>query len=78
MGYVFNLFLGMDQIWGIIIGCGIAITYSTVGGMRMVVFTDTPAQKSFLSQLSPLCGPHCLVEVPGRILKFNKCSAYIK
>ncbi|MBI9078002.1 MAG: sodium:solute symporter family protein [Desulfatibacillum sp.] len=40
MGYVFNLFLGMDQIWGIIIGCGIAITYSTVGGMRAVVFTD--------------------------------------
>ena len=40
MGYVFNLFFGMDQLWGIVIGCGIAITYSTVGGMRAVVFTD--------------------------------------
>jgi solute:Na+ symporter, SSS family len=40
MGYVFHLFLGMDQFWGILIGCGIAIAYSTVGGMRAVVFTD--------------------------------------
>ncbi len=40
MGYVFNLFLGMDKLMGIMIGCGIAIAYSTVGGMRAVVFTD--------------------------------------
>ncbi len=40
MGYVFNLFLGVDKMVGILIGCGIAITYSTVGGMRAVVFTD--------------------------------------
>lgn len=40
MGYVFNLFLGIDKMLGILIGCGIAITYSTVGGMRAVVFTD--------------------------------------
>jgi SSS family solute:Na+ symporter len=40
MGYVFNLFLGINQIWGILIGCGIVIAYSTVGGMKAVVFTD--------------------------------------
>ena len=40
MGYVFNLFLGMDKMLGVFIGCGIAITYATVGGMRAVVFTD--------------------------------------
>ncbi|MDD3029461.1 MAG: sodium:solute symporter family protein [Alphaproteobacteria bacterium] len=40
MGYVFNLFLGMDQLWGILIGCGIVIVYSTIGGMRSVVWTD--------------------------------------
>lgn len=40
MGYVFNLFLGIDKLLGILIGCGIAIAYSTVGGMRAVVFTD--------------------------------------
>ena len=34
MGYVFNLFLGMDKMLGVFIGCGIAITYATVGGMR--------------------------------------------
>ncbi|MBN2592887.1 MAG: hypothetical protein JXA81_05210, partial [Sedimentisphaerales bacterium] len=27
-------------IWGILIGCGIVISYSTVGGMRAVVLTD--------------------------------------
>ncbi len=40
MGYVFNLFLGVDKVWGILIGCGIVIAYSTVGGMRAVVWTD--------------------------------------
>jgi len=40
MGYVFHLFLGMDNLVGILIGCGIAIAYSTVGGMRSVVLTD--------------------------------------
>ena len=40
MGYVFNLFLDVDKVWGILIGCGIVIAYSTVGGMRAVVWTD--------------------------------------
>jgi SSS family solute:Na+ symporter len=40
MGYVFNLFLGVDKVWGILIGCSIVIAYSTVGGMRAVVWTD--------------------------------------
>lgn len=40
MGYVFNLFLEIDRVWGILIGCGIVIAYATVGGMRSVVWTD--------------------------------------
>lgn len=40
MGYVFNLFLGVDKVWGILIGCSIVIAYSTIGGMRAVVWTD--------------------------------------
>jgi SSS family solute:Na+ symporter len=40
MGYIFNVFLGIKPIWGILIGCGIVILYSTVGGMRAVVLTD--------------------------------------
>ncbi len=40
IGYIFNVFLGLDQIYGILIGCGIVIVYSTIGGMRAVVFTD--------------------------------------
>lgn len=40
MGIIFNVFLDIAPIWGILIGCGIVITYSTVGGMRAVVLTD--------------------------------------
>jgi SSS family solute:Na+ symporter len=40
MGLIFNVFLDIEPIWGILIGCGIVITYSTVGGMRAVVLTD--------------------------------------
>ncbi len=40
MGYIFNVFLGIDQIWGILIGCGIVIAYTSIGGMRAIVFTD--------------------------------------
>jgi SSS family solute:Na+ symporter len=40
IGYIFHLFLGIERIWGILIGCGIVITYSTVGGIKAVVATD--------------------------------------
>jgi len=40
MGDVFHIFLEMPELWGILIGCGIVILYSTVGGMRAVVVTD--------------------------------------
>ena len=40
IGYIFNVFLGIPRIYGILLGCGIVIVYSTVGGMRSVVFTD--------------------------------------
>ncbi len=40
MGKIFNVFLGISEIWGILIGCSIVITYSTIGGMRAVVLTD--------------------------------------
>lgn len=40
IGYVFNLFLGIDRVWGILLGCSIVITYATIGGMKAVVWTD--------------------------------------
>ena len=40
MGQVFQVFTGMPPIWGILIGCGIAIIYSTIGGMKAVIATD--------------------------------------
>jgi solute:Na+ symporter, SSS family len=39
-GYVFDLFLGIDRVVGIWLGCGIVIVYSMIGGMRSVVATD--------------------------------------
>jgi len=40
IGYIFNVFLDIPQVYGILIGCGIVFLYSTVGGMRSVVYTD--------------------------------------
>ncbi len=40
MGVIFKVFLGIEPTWGILIGCGIVIAYSTIGGMRAVVLTD--------------------------------------
>jgi SSS family solute:Na+ symporter len=40
MGLIFKEFVGIKPIWGILIGCGIVIAYSTIGGMRAVVLTD--------------------------------------
>ena len=40
MGVVFQVFYGLDKLWGIGIGCGIVILYTTFGGMRAVVLTD--------------------------------------
>ena len=40
IGYIFNVFLGIPVFWGITIGCGIVILYSTIGGMQAVVWTD--------------------------------------
>jgi len=40
MELIFKPVFGIKPIWGILIGCGIVIAYSTVGGMRAVVLTD--------------------------------------
>lgn len=40
MGTIFNQFFNVPELWGIVIGFSIIIFYSTVGGMRAVVYTD--------------------------------------
>jgi SSS family solute:Na+ symporter len=40
MGYVFETFLGISRIWGIVLGCGTLIVYVTLGGIRAVVITE--------------------------------------
>jgi SSS family solute:Na+ symporter len=40
LGTIFNVFLGIPVIWGLLVGCAIIFTYSTLGGMTAVVRTD--------------------------------------
>lgn len=40
IGVVFHVFYGIDPVWGIAIGCGIVVLYTTFGGMSAVVMTD--------------------------------------
>jgi len=40
LGAIFNVYLGVSPMIGILIGCGIVFFYSTVGGMTAVVKTD--------------------------------------
>lgn len=40
IGYIFNVFFGLERLWGVLIGCGVVIAYTTFGGMRAVVISD--------------------------------------
>lgn len=40
LGIIFNVFLGVPPLVGILVGCAIVFFYSTVGGMAAVVKTD--------------------------------------
>jgi SSS family solute:Na+ symporter len=40
VGYVFQNIFEIDRLVGIVIGCGIVIIYTTVGGMKSVIYTD--------------------------------------
>jgi SSS family solute:Na+ symporter len=64
MGHIFKVFLDVKPIWGILIGCGIVITYSTIGGMRAVVLTDV-VQFCVLAVGIPLALVFGLVKLGG-------------
>ncbi len=40
MGYVLHYFFGVDQLYGSIISSGILLTYSLLGGMRAIIFSE--------------------------------------
>lgn len=40
IGYIFNIFLGIDHFWGILVGVGVVLVYVVIGGMRSVIATD--------------------------------------
>ena len=40
MGYLFHYFFEVSHIYGVLLGCGIVIFYSTFGGIRAVTYTD--------------------------------------
>jgi Na+/proline symporter/signal transduction histidine kinase len=41
IGYLFNYFLGISHLSGILIGFGVLVIYSLLGGIRAVALTDT-------------------------------------
>ncbi len=40
MGYLFQYFFGIDQLYGSIISSAILVTYSVLGGMRAIIFSE--------------------------------------
>lgn len=40
VGYIFLHFFNIDHTYGVLIGCGLAILYTTAGGLRSVIYTD--------------------------------------
>ncbi len=64
IGYLFSYFLSIPLVLGVIIGCGIVITYSAFGGIKSVVATDF-IQFSFIMLLIPILLICCLVAVKG-------------
>ncbi|MEM7495134.1 MAG: sodium:solute symporter family protein, partial [Myxococcota bacterium] len=40
IGYLFHYFLGVPQLWGVSISCGIIVIYASFGGIRSVTATD--------------------------------------
>ena len=64
IGCICNLFLGIPEFYGIIIGSFIIITYSSFGGIKSVVFTDV-LQFGVLIIGIPLIANVALGEVGG-------------
>lgn len=64
IGYVFEVFLGLPQLWGVLLSCGIVILYCTAGGMKAVVTADV-AQFLILSVGMPLALLLALREAGG-------------
>lgn len=53
IGYVFHVFLGLPQLTGVLVSCGIVILYCTMGGIKAVVTADV-VQFMILSAGMPL------------------------
>ncbi len=41
IGYLFNYFLGMPHVLGVLLGFGVLVVYSLFGGIKAVAFTDS-------------------------------------
>jgi|GEM_PF-96976 len=74
MGYVFEFFLGIDRVTGILIAAGIVVLYSTFGGMASVVATDV-FQFAILIVAIPLICNLGLTKVGGYQALFNALPA---
>lgn len=64
IGYLFNFFLNIPQIWGIILGSAIVVLYSSFGGIKAVTITDV-LQFSVLMVSIPIVCNIGLVKIGG-------------
>ncbi|WP_310621469.1 sodium:solute symporter family protein [Flexibacterium corallicola] len=70
IGVVFNVFFGMDRLLGIAVGCSIVIVYTTLGGMRAVIYTDV-AQFIILAIGMPLALIFGIYQIGGVEALYN-------
>ena len=76
IGFICNLFFGVSEFYGIIIGSFIIITYASFGGIKSVVFTDV-LQFGILIVGIPLMASVALEKVGGwKYLMDNLPSKY--
>ncbi len=64
IGFVFEYFLGVSFVIGVIIGFGIIIAYTSYGGIRAVAFTDV-LQFCILISFIPMITNHVLAGMGG-------------
>ncbi len=70
IGFVFEYFLGVSFLIGVIVGCGIIIVYTSYGGIRAVAFTDV-LQFCLLVSFIPMITNHTLAGMGGYVELFK-------
>ena len=74
MGLTFRSLLGVSETAGVLIGCGVVLAYTTLGGMQSVIGADM-LQFALLSLGMPLLLAGCLARTGGLSGLFHRLPA---